>query len=487
MENTLRFLKKIPGFRDLNRDTLRLVQEVLQPMTFEEGERLCTEGETGDRMFIIESGEVAVLKNVEAGDPIEVALLKSGDIAGEMGLFGQKTRSATLETCKRCKVWILDYVVFEALLEQHGELAKGLLSYMSEHLARETSIAAKLMAKDIEKGLRVAFFHTTPYRNHLYRTKNCYNYAMHFFTPRLTLETAPLAAGFRVIVVSANDCLDAEVIEELSALGVEMIALRCAGFNNVDLSACERRGISVARVPAYSPYAVAEHAVALMMGLNRRIHRAHSRVREGNFSLDGLVGFDMHGRTAGIVGTGKIGCCLLSILHGFGCRLLAYDIYQNQDFVDRLGVRYVELSELFAESDIISLHAPLTPKTHHMIDAEAVAKMKPGVMLINTARGALIDSEALIDGLKSGQVGYAGLDVYEEEGAYFFEDFSNRVITDDVLARLTTFNNVMITGHQGSLTDVAQENIVETTIENIREFESGKRRSELTNAVVAPS
>jgi len=264
-----------------------------------------------------------------------------------------------------------------------------------------------------------------------------------------------------------------------------MIALRCAGYNNVDLEACEQFGISVARVPAYSPYAVAEHAVALMMALNRKTHRAHTRVRDGNFSLGGLVGFDMHGRTAGVVGTGKIGACLLSILHGFGCTLLAHSRTVKQELADQYDVRFVELDELLAESDVISLHAPLTPETHHLIDAVAIAKMKPGVMLINTARGGLIDTEALIDGLKSGRVGYAGLDVYEEEAEYFYKDLSDSVIADDTLARLTTFGNVMVTGHQGSLTDVAQANMADTTIENIREFELGKRGGALTNAVVS--
>jgi len=480
----LKLLKKIPGFSKLDDETLSVIDEVMDPMTIRSGETICTEGEKCDKMFVIESGKISVLKTVEDNESIEVAVLQDGDIAGEMGLFGQKNRTATLRAKTECRVWALHYAVFERLLEQHPSLARGLLNYMSGHLARETSIAAKLMAKDMDKGLRIAFFHATPYRNDLYSKFNCYNYATHFFTPRLTMETVTLAAGFRVIVVSANDCLDEEVITELHNLGVEMIALRCAGFNNVDLKACEKLGISVARVPAYSPHAVAEHAVALIMGLNRRIHRAHSRVREGNFSLHGLIGFDMHGKTAGIVGTGRIGSCLVRILNGFGCDLLAYDVFQNQELVERFSLTYVELDELFAESDIISLHAPLTPETYHLIDATAIEKMKPGVMLINTARGALIDSNALIDGLKNGKIGYAGLDVYEEEGAYFFEDFSNRVITDDVLARLTTFNNLMITGHQGSLTQQAQESIVDTTIENIREFELGKRDKELTNAVV---
>ncbi|MFC2082993.1 2-hydroxyacid dehydrogenase [Candidatus Bipolaricaulota bacterium] len=381
----------------------------------------------------------------------------------------------------------LGYDDFELLLERESTLSKALLSYMSGHLVRETAAVANLRAQDAETGLRVAFFSASPYRNQLYTQKNSYGFAMHFFPVPLSVGTVPLATGFPVIVASANDCLDEAVIEALHELGVEMIALRCAGFNHVDLAACERLGVSVARVPAYSPYAVAEHAVALMMALNRRTHRAHTRIRDSNFSLDGLVGFDMHGKTAGVIGTGKIGRCTLEILHGFGCHLFAHDLYPNQDLIHRLGVRYVELDELLEECDIISLHAALTPDTYHMIDSKAIAKMKTGVMLINTARGGFIDTEALLDGLKSGKVGYAGLDVYEEEAKYFYRDFSDSYIDDDTLARLTTFGNVMVTGHQGSLTQDAQINIVETTLENIREYELGKRGSGLSNAVAAPS
>ncbi len=476
-------LRKVPCFAELEEGSLALLEEMLERVSFNKDEVLCSEGEVGDRMFIIMSGRVAVLKKAD-GSSVQVAELKEGNIAGEMGLFGQKKRTATLKALSPCDACVLSYDSFNGFLDKHGSVARGMLDYLSQHLARETSIAARLMAKDGEKGLRVAFFHATPYRNELYTKKNKYNYTLHFFASRLTLETVPLAAGFRVIVVSANDCLDAEVLSHLHNLGVELIALRCAGFNNVDLTACAELGFSIARVPAYSPNAVAEHAVALMMALNRKTHRAHNRVREGNFSLDGLVGFDLCGKTAAVIGTGKIGACTLRILHGFGCRLLAHDLYPNGKLAEELNLSYLPLEEIFPQSDIISLHAPLTEESHHLINRESVAMMKPGVMLINTARGALIDSTALIEGLKDGHIGYAGLDVYEEEGAYFFEDFSNKVITDDVLARLTTFNNVMITGHQGSLTRDAQENIVETTLANIREFELGKRGKEMTNSVL---
>ena len=243
----LDLLKKIPAFSKLDEESFEVIDAALTPMTFELGETLCVEGEKGDRMFLIESGEISVLKAVGGDEPVEVAVLGHGDIAGEMGLFGQKKRTTTLLAKTKCKVWILQYPVFEKLLQKHAHLAKGLLDYMSLQLARETSIAAKLIAKDMEKGLRVAFFHSTPYRSDLYTKKNRHNYAMHFFTPRLMRDTVALAAGFRVIVVSANDCLDETVVEELHNLGVEMIALRCAGYNNVDLKACAKHAISVAR------------------------------------------------------------------------------------------------------------------------------------------------------------------------------------------------------------------------------------------------
>jgi len=480
-----RLLKKVWLFSGLDETALRALNEELHPARFAAGENLCCEGESGDRMFIIESGEVAVLKEVEGEQPIEVTVLRAGDVAGEMGLFGQERRSATLRALTDSKVWTLRYEAFDRLLGSNPSVAKGLLSHMSGHLVRETSTVARLLARDIEHGLRVAFFHASPYRNALYTRLNRFGYAMRFFSSRLELETVPLASNFPVVVISANDCADADVIRALSALGVEMIALRCAGHNNVDVEACERFGISVARVPAYSPYAVAEHAVALMMALNRKTHRAHVRVRDGNFSLNGLVGFDMHGRVAGVIGTGRIGTCLLSILHGFGCELIAHTRTPKVELTDRYGVRFLGLDDVLAQADIISLHAPLTPDTYHLIDADTIAKMKTGVMLVNTARGALIDTEALIAGLKSGKIGYAGLDVYEEEAHYFYRDLSDSVIADDALARLTTFHNVMVTGHQGSLTDVAQENLAQTTIENIREYELGKRGSELTHAVTS--
>jgi D-lactate dehydrogenase len=286
-----------------------------------------------------------------------------------------------------------------------------------------------------------------------------------------------------VVCAFVNDSIDAEVVEELNRMGIELIALRCAGFNNVDIEACEKYGINVVRVPAYSPYAVAEHTIALIMALNRHIHKANNRIREGNFSLDGLVGFDMYQKTVGILGTGKIGKCLIDILLGFGCKILAYDKFPDKVIAQMKSVEYVELDTIFRESDIISLHIPLTPETYHLINKDSISLMKHGVMLINTSRGGLVNSQDLIEGLKTGQIGSAGLDVYEEESKYFFEDFSQTIISDDTLARLTTFNNVMITSHMAFLTNEALENIVDTTLENIKEYENGKSGSELTNSI----
>ncbi|TVS03764.1 MAG: 2-hydroxyacid dehydrogenase [Rhodobacteraceae bacterium] len=294
---------------------------------------------------------------------------------------------------------------------------------------------------------------------------------MQFHEARLNPDTARLAQGAQAICAFVNDDLGGATISVLSDLGIKLIALRSAGFNHVDLRAAQAAGIAAARVPAYSPHSVAEHTVALILALNRKTHRAFNRVREGNFALDGLMGFDMHGKVAGIVGTGLIGTVLARILSGFGCELLAYDPYPSAE-CEALGVRYVEMDELLGRADIITLQCPLTPDTHHLIDDDAIARLKAGVMLINTSRGAVVDTRAVIRGLKLGQIGALGLDVYEEEADLFFEDMSQSFIPDDVFARLLTFPNVLITGHQGFFTREALRAIAETTIANITEFQS---------------
>jgi D-lactate dehydrogenase len=274
------------------------------------------------------------------------------------------------------------------------------------------------------------------------------------------------------VCVFINDQLNEGVLKAIAAQGVRLIAIRAAGFNNVDLKTAKELGMTVVRVPAYSPYAVAEHAVALILALNRKIYRAYNRVRDDNFSLEGLMGFDLHGSTVGIVGTGKIGQCFAQIMQGFGCKLLAYDPYPNAECL-KIGVQYVELPALLSTSDIISLHCPLTPENHHLINADSLAHLKPGAMLINTSRGGLVDTNAVIKSIKTGRIGYLGIDVYEEEEALFFQDLSDTIIQDDTFQLLQAFPNVLITAHQAFFTRNALQSIAETTLANITDFAQG--------------
>ncbi|SNX68995.1 D-lactate dehydrogenase [Cereibacter ovatus] len=326
--------------------------------------------------------------------------------------------------------------------------------------------------------LDVAIFSAKPHDRQFLSAANAGRHRLAFIEARLSEETVRFAGGAACVCAFVNDQVTAPVIRELAAAGTRLIALRSAGFNHVDLTAAESAGLAVGRVPAYSPHAVAEHAVALILTLNRNIHRAFNRVREGNFALDGLLGFDLCGKTVGVVGTGLIGRTFAGIMRGFGCRVIAFDPFPSEACT-AMGVTYVPLDELFATADIISLQCPLTPETHHLIDDEAIAKMKRGVMIVNTSRGAVVDASAVIRGLKSGAIGALGLDVYEEEADLFFEDLSQTAIQDDVFARLLTFPNVVITGHQAFFTREALNGIACTTIANITAFEE-------TGSVVHP-
>lgn len=329
--------------------------------------------------------------------------------------------------------------------------------------------------------MRVIVFGDKPYwHRFLTEVNEDFGHDLTFIEPVLNSQTAPLAAGFPVVCIFVHDQVDAPVLRSLREGGTDLVALRCAGFNNVDLHTAADLGIKVVRVPAYSPHAVAEHAVAMILSLNRKIHRAYARVREGNMALEGLLGVELHSKTIGILGTGRIGTIVGGIMHGFGCRILAHDPYPTDPL--RRFAEYVSLDQLAAESDVITLHCPLTPETYHLVNAEWLKRVKPGCMLINTSRGALIDTRAAIHALKSERLGSLGLDVYEEEEDLFFEDLSERVIQDDVFARLLTFPNVLITAHQGFFTREALGQIAATTLSNIREFEDGKP---LTNEVLA--
>ncbi|ASJ97893.1 MULTISPECIES: 2-hydroxyacid dehydrogenase [Shewanella] len=322
--------------------------------------------------------------------------------------------------------------------------------------------------------MRIGFFSAKHYdMEHFNRTNQAFGAQIEYFDYRLCMQTAKLAYGFEVICAFVNDSLCEEVLVELAKNGTKIIAMRCAGFNNVDLDAATRLGIRVVNVPAYSPESVAEHTVALMLTLNRKVHKAYQRTRDANFSLEGLVGFNMHGRTVGVIGTGKIGVATIKILLGFGCTVVAYDPYPNQLVTD-MGIDYLPLDELYAVSDIISLHCPLTKENHHLLNKESFEKMKPGVMVINTSRGGLLNAFDAMEALKTGQIGSLGLDVYENEKELFFEDKSNQIIQDDVFRRLSACHNVIFTGHQAFLTEEALGAIAHTSLTNVRQLLNGE-------------
>ena len=320
--------------------------------------------------------------------------------------------------------------------------------------------------------MKIAFYSSHKFEHNSIEKTNKNNHELVFIEETLSEKSIPLALGCEAICIFVNDKTDALTLKKLHKIGVKYIALRSAGFNHVDLTEAKKLGIKVARVPEYSPFSVAEHAIALMLAMNRKLVHAHNRINELNFSLDGLVGFDMNGKTAGILGTGKIGQQIAKILHGFGCKILAYDAEENESLKTSYGVDYVSLNTLFSKADIISLHLPLSSETEHIIDEKSIRLMKKGVMLINTSRGGLVNTVDVIQGIKSEKIGYFGMDVYEDEGGLFFEDHSQTILQDDVFARLMSFQNVLITSHQAFLTETSLKNIADTTIYNIDCFEN---------------
>ncbi len=335
--------------------------------------------------------------------------------------------------------------------------------------------------------MKVAIFSTRSYDRQFLELANKeagFPHELEYFETNLNTKTASLAQSFPCVCIFVNDTADAAALKILAKQGTKLIALRCAGYNMIDILTASELGIKVVRVPAYSPYAVAEHAVGLILMLNRKLNKAYNRVRDDNFTLDGLLGFDLHGSTVGVIGTGKIGTIFAQIMHGFGCQLLGYDVYPNEHFTTLRSAKYVDLPELFAKSDIISLHCPLLESTHHLINQETIEQMKTGVMLINTSRGQLVDTRAVIEGIKVGKIRYVGLDVYEEEEELFFQDHSENIIQDDTFQLLQSFQNVVITAHQAFFTKNALTAISQTTIANISSFEQGNK---LENEVKAPT
>jgi D-lactate dehydrogenase len=443
------------------------------------------EGDLAPWLFLVLSGELAASTTGDDGASVVHRHLRAGDMGGLTSIDVPRGRSASLRALAPSVLLTLDKGAVRAALASDRAFDAALLTHLGALLRAKTRQVATLLGRtERDPREKVAFFDTKPYEREAFEPHLGDALRVRWIEPRLDPTTAALAEGCPVVCAFVNDQLDDAVLARLSAGGTGLVALRCAGYNHVDRAAAQRHGIDVVRVPAYSPHAVAEHAAALLLTVNRRIHRAHARVREGNFSLNGLVAFNLHGKTAGLVGFGQIGQRLAAILAGFGMTVLASDVAPDHEAAARLGVTMVPLEEIVVRADVISLHAPLLPSTHHLIDEARVAQMKRGALLINTSRGGLVDTRALIEGLKSGHLGGAGLDVYEEESAYFFRDGSDRAITDDVLARLLTFPNVIVTSHQGFLTHEALDAIATTTLDSVRRWLDGARGEALQCRVV---
>jgi len=483
-EVLISWLSGLEPLRHVSRDTLIAFAKACVPRELRTGETLFSEGEPGEFLFLVRRGNLDALAASD-GEELLLRTLGPGDWGGLTSITLDQPRSATLRAASAASVWTVSRAQTQQLLEARPDFARSLVAALSARQRHHTRRLTSLIEPGASGRFRVAFFDTKAYDRESFEPLLERDIYCTWLTPRLDAQTAELASGHQAVCAFVNDDLGDNTLRRLAQVGVRLIALRCAGFNNVNLKTAAELGLPVVRVPAYSPHAVAEHAIALLLTLNRKTHRAYNRVREGNFSLVGLVGSDLYGQTAGVIGLGKIGQCCASIFRGFGMKVLAYDLAPDLDFAARAGIELCELDDLLRQSDVVSLHAPLLPATHHLINAERLARMKPGVILINTSRGGLLDAKALIAALKSGHVGGAGLDVYEEESDYFFEDHSGRAIGDDLLARLMTFPQVLITSHQSFLTTQALRNIAQTTLANIRQFAAGE--TALTNGVAPPT
>lgn len=478
----------IPELQNLPNEVMGRLIAASSELQLKEDEVLFHEGEMDHRFFIVVSGQLKSFKKNSDGNDIYLRDLKKGDMIGITSFFTDGLRSATVKSMGKSELWVIDFekvkdVIYPLANSDANALIKGILHYLSNKVRKKNRQVIELADQGADDRLKIAFFDSRKYITDAFKENNPQDWDFRFLEPKLNKETASLAQGYPIICCFVNDVIDAETVDILDQCGVRLIAMRCAGYNNVDLEACKKRDIDVVRVPAYSPYAVAEHATAMLLALNRKLHHAYNRVRQGNFTLDDLVGFDLYGKTVGVIGTGKIGECFVRQMAGFGCKVLCYDKYPNKELESIRNVEYTSLEDLFEKSHVISLHTPLLEETHHLINDDSISKMRDGVYIINTSRGGLIDTQALIRGLKNKKVGAAALDVYEEEAEYFFEDKSTDVISDDTLARLMTFNNVFITSHQAFLTKDALKNIADTTIQNIDEYTQGKRGAELTNRV----
>ena len=465
-------LSRFAVFSDIDGAALQQLASLGEVLNMASGEVVFREGDVATHLYLLVEGSIQATKQNSQGQAVTIHKLSAGDFAGLTGLFIDKRRSATLTALSACTLWRIAKSDIHGLLEEHKDLATSLIRYLSlRYRSDARNIAEVPTHSDVPQDkAQIAVFDSKPYDIKSFDGACIDGVSLRYIEPRLGPETAILANGCRVVVAFVNDILDAATIERLAECGVELIAMRCAGFNNVDLIAARKAQMRVVRVPAYSPFAVAEHGFGLLLAINRRIHRAWNRVRDGNFQLNGLVGFDLHGRTLGVLGTGTIGKCMARIGKGFGMKILGWDVYPDEAFAQEVGMTYCEKEEVLAQSHVVSLHTPLLPSTHHLIDRQAVQTMQKGAILINTSRGGLVDTDALIEGIISKHLGGAGLDVYEEEADYFFEDHSTAPIQDAVLSRLISLPNVIVTSHQAFLTIEALTNIANTTFESIDAF-----------------
>ncbi|KAI8822868.1 D-isomer specific 2-hydroxyacid dehydrogenase [Fimicolochytrium jonesii] len=482
-------LRLVPAFQHLSDAQIAPFADAAETLHLQKDELLLKSEQFLGALYVVQSGELAWTTKTKVSDEqpeqrSELRPVGEGGYMGVCALFSDYAAPSDVIAVKPTTVIKLSAASAEPLIAKDPVAASSLIRYLSSELSQHW-VDSLDEAKNAARKPVITFFDAKPYMTKVFRAENekrGNKFDFDFVKLKLDESSVRLASDSKIVCIFVNDQVSASMASTLQLHGTKMIALRCNGSDNVDLEACTKLKISVARVPNYSPYSVAEHATALMLCLNRKLHRAHSKTVHGDFGLDGLVGFDMHGKTVGVCGTGKIGQCLVDILLGFGCRVLCYDKYQADSLKSRKGVTYTTIDTLLSQSDIISLHLPLLPDTQYFLNDEKLSKCKNGVMIINTSRGPLIDTKALLKHLKTGKVGYAGLDVYEGEKGYFFEDKRQEGIVDDVLARLMSFPNVVITGHQAFLTTDALEKIAETTLDNIEEFLSGKMLTELTNS-----
>ncbi|KNE63618.1 hypothetical protein AMAG_08720 [Allomyces macrogynus ATCC 38327] len=499
-------LSRNPYFSSLTDAQRTIVAGAFEPVKVAEGTRVITEGQTPEVFLILVHGELDVI--AASG---KRATLHPYDYLGFKNLFGDARAAHSIVAANRtCLLYQLHRAKFTTVLREHPDVMMGMLPALATHVPDsidalsskpgKAAAAAATTAGDtststspIDRALPadparfvVKVFDAKHYQIKYFEEQNAaFGYHLDFIESKLTLETVHLCEGAHAVCTFVHDSVTREVADTLAhKYGIRLVAFRCAGFDACDVKACDEMGVSVVRVPSYSPAAIAEHAAAMMLALNRKLNWASARVHTGDFSLDGLVGFDIKGKTIGVVGTGKIGACFGQIALGFGAKVLCHDVYKNPALLANPQVQYVEMDSLLAQSDIISLHAPLLPDTFHLINATTLAKTKRGVMILNTSRGPLVDTPALIEALKTGQVGACGLDVVEGENELFFENHSDKVVTNDNIARLLAFQqNVIITAHQAYLTQEALREIATTTLRNITEFHQGKRMKSLANSV----